>query len=60
MLVNNLKVTEYTKDYYDEHKDAGLDYIGHGYWQEEYAKMVTEASKTPREGFVVDAGWASR
>ena len=58
MLVNNLKVTEYTKDYYDEHKDAGLDYIGHGYWQEEYAKMVTEACKTPREGFVVDAGCA--
>ena len=58
MLVNNLKVTEYTKDYYDEHKDAGLDYLGHGYWQEEYAKMVTEACKTPREGFVVDAGCA--
>lgn len=58
MLVNNLKTTEYTKDYYDEHKDAGLDYLGHGYWQEEYAKMVTEACKTPREGFVVDAGCA--
>ena len=58
MLVNNLKVTEYTKDYYDEHKDAGLDYLGHGYWQEEYAKMVTEACKTPTDGFVVDAGCA--
>ena len=58
MLVNNLKVTEYTKDYYDEHKDAGLDYLGHGYWQEEYAKMVIEACKTPTDGFVVDAGCA--
>ncbi len=58
MLVNNLKVTEYTQDYYDEHKDAGLDYLGHGYWQEEYAKMVVEACKTPRDGFVVDAGCA--
>ncbi len=58
MLVQNLKVTEYTQDYYDEHKDAGLDYLGHGYWQEEYAKMVVEACKTPRDGFVVDAGCA--
>lgn len=58
MLVNNLKTTEYTKDYYDEHKNAGLDYLGHGYWQEEYAKMVVEACKTPRDGFVVDAGCA--
>ena len=58
MLVNNLKVTEYNQDYYDEHKDAGLDYLGHGYWQEEYAKMVTEACKTPTNGFVVDAGCA--
>ena len=58
MLVTNLKVTEYNQDYYDEHKDAGLDYLGHGYWQEEYAKMVVEACKTPRDGFVVDAGCA--
>jgi len=58
VLVNNLKVTEYTQDYYDEHKDAGLDYLGHGYWQEEYAKMVVEACNTPRDGFVVDAGCA--
>ena len=58
MLVNNLTVTEYTEAYYDEHKDAGLDYLGHGYWQEEYAKMVTEACKTPTDGFVVDAGCA--
>jgi ubiquinone/menaquinone biosynthesis C-methylase UbiE len=58
MLVNNLTVTEYTKDYYDEHAEKGLDYLGHGYWQEEYAKMVTEACKTPTDGFVVDAGCA--
>jgi ubiquinone/menaquinone biosynthesis C-methylase UbiE len=58
MLIKNLKVTEYTEDYYDEHKEAGLDYLSHGYWQEEYAKMVTEACKPPTDGFVVDAGCA--
>jgi len=58
MLIKNLKVTEYTEDYYNEHKEAGLDYLGHGYWQEEYAKMVTEACKPPADGFVVDAGCA--
>jgi len=58
MLIKNLKVTEYTEDYYDEHKDAGLDYLGHGYWQEEYAKMVTQACQTPAQGFVLDAGCA--
>ena len=45
MIVNNLTVTEYTEAYYDEHKEQGLDYLGHGYWQEEYAKMVIEADR---------------
>lgn len=58
MLIQNLTVTEYSQEYYDEHKEAGLDYLGHGYWQEEYAKMVVEACKTPSRGLVVDAGCA--
>jgi ubiquinone/menaquinone biosynthesis C-methylase UbiE len=58
MLIQNLTVTEYTQEYYDEHKDAGLDYLGHGYWQEEYAKMVTQACKTHFRGLIVDAGCA--
>ena len=58
MLIQNLTVTEYSQEYYDEHKDAGLDYLGHGYWQEEYAKMVIESCKTPSRGLVVDAGCA--
>lgn len=58
MLIQNLTVTEYTQEYYEEHKEAGLDYLGHGYWQEEYAKMVTEACKTPSDGLIVDAGCA--
>jgi len=39
-----LKSLEYNEDYYEEHKEAGLDYLGHGYWQESYATMVTEAT----------------
>jgi SAM-dependent methyltransferase len=58
MLIQNLTITEYNQAYYDEHAQQGLDYLGHGYWQEEYAKMVTEACKTPIEGLVVDAGCA--
>ncbi len=35
---------EYDKKYYEEHKREGLDYLGHGYWQESYARMVSEAT----------------
>jgi ubiquinone/menaquinone biosynthesis C-methylase UbiE len=41
---NILKSLVYNEDYYTEHKDAGLDYLGHGYWQESYAAMVSEAT----------------
>lgn len=37
-----LKNSDYSEDYYKEHKDAGLDYLVYGYWQESYAWMVTE------------------
>lgn len=39
-----LKSLVYNKEYYEEHKTAGLDYLGHGYWQESYAAMVAEAT----------------
>lgn len=39
-----LTVKEFNKSYYEEHKDAGLDYLGHGYWQESYARMVVDAT----------------
>jgi SAM-dependent methyltransferase len=35
---------EYNQKYYEEHKEAGLDYLGHGYWQESYGKMIAEAT----------------
>lgn len=50
----------YNEDYYKEHADAGLDYLGHGYWQTSYGAMVTEATlqKTYDAPFVIDAGCA--
>lgn len=55
-----LKSLEYGKDYYDEHVQGGLDYLGHGYWHESYGAMVAEA--TLQAGYpaplIVDAGCA--
>ncbi|WP_084044211.1 SAM-dependent methyltransferase [Ensifer sp. WSM1721] len=55
-----LKSTVYDQAYYEEHKADGLDYLAYGYWQESYARMVTEATLqyTYDAPFVVDAGSA--
>ena len=55
-MITNLTVTEYTEEYYKEHAEKGLDYLGHGYWQEQYALMVLDACNT--SGVVMDAGCA--
>jgi ubiquinone/menaquinone biosynthesis C-methylase UbiE len=51
---------DYSKKYYEEHAQAGLDYLGHGYWQESYAKMVVDATQQPQylNPFIIDAGCA--
>ncbi len=51
---------EYDQKYYEQHKEAGLDYLGHGYWQQSYARMVSEATfqHTYVAPFVFDAGSA--
>ncbi len=55
-----LKSLEYNKDYYDEHVAGGLDYLGHGYWQESYGRMVSEATMQSLydNPLMVDAGCA--
>lgn len=50
-----LTVTEFNEDYYTEHAEKGLDYLNHGFWQQEYAKMVSEGLT---KGFVFDGGCA--
>jgi ubiquinone/menaquinone biosynthesis C-methylase UbiE len=59
-MENALSSLEYNQAYYEEHKKSGLDYLGHGYWQESYASMVTEVTLQNRHSapFVFDAGCA--
>ena len=51
---------EFDKRYYEEHAKGGLDYLGHGYWQQSYALMISEATlqSTYDQPFVIDAGCA--
>jgi ubiquinone/menaquinone biosynthesis C-methylase UbiE len=51
---------DYEAQYYEEHAQAGLDYLGHGYWQESYGLMVTEATQQSSypAPLMLDAGCA--
>ena len=55
-----LRSLEYDEKYYKEHAEAGLDYLGHGFWQESYGLMVVEATyqASYEEPLLVDAGCA--
>lgn len=56
--LSGLSALEYDEQYYEEHKDANLDYLIKGYWQESYGRMVKDACSMPNEALVVDAGCA--
>ena len=58
MQLVGLSALEYDEQYYAEHKDADLDYLIKGYWQESYGRMVKDACKTPDNALVIDAGCA--
>jgi ubiquinone/menaquinone biosynthesis C-methylase UbiE len=51
---------EYDEKYYKEHAEAGLDYLGHGFWQESYGLMVAEMTDQTsyEDPLIVDAGCA--
>jgi ubiquinone/menaquinone biosynthesis C-methylase UbiE len=55
-----LTAVGYDEQYYREHAEAGLDYLGHGYWHQSYAAMVTESTFQPTysDPFIIDAGCA--
>lgn len=38
-----LRSTEFNRAYYEEHRDAGLDYMNHGGWQDGYGTWFVEA-----------------
>ena len=60
MELKSLTNLDYSIDYYEEHKAAGLDYLGHGYWQQSYCKMVADATlqDTYEKPVFLDAGCA--
>lgn len=42
-FLRQLNATGYTQSYYDEHKQAGLDYLGFGEWQQKYGRWMVES-----------------
>ncbi len=52
-----LTATAYEKQYYEEHRAAGLDYLGHGQWQESYGAWLVDCLDL-RGRRVLDAGCA--
>ncbi len=52
--------TAYDKDYYDQHKAVGMDYLGHGGWQRSVAIMLREAMQQEdyEHPLVLDIGCA--
>lgn len=53
-----LRSTSYDVEYYHEHKQAGLDYLGHGLWQEQYGRLIAESFGL-RGAKVLDVGCAA-
>ncbi|MGE5191918.1 MAG: methyltransferase domain-containing protein, partial [Deltaproteobacteria bacterium] len=56
-FLRQLSATAYDWRYYDEHKRAGLDYLGFGSWQEEYGRWLVE-SLGWQGNHIVDVGCA--
>jgi len=41
-FLKKLSATSYDEQYYQEHRDAGLDYLAYGSWQAEYCRWLTD------------------
>jgi len=52
-----LTIDKYTLEYYTEHKANGLDYLGYGGWQDNYAQWLTEVFSLKAKK-VLDVGCA--
>jgi len=57
LFLRQLRATAYAEQYYREHQQAGLDYLGHGEWQLRYGRWLTEALAW-RKKRVLDVGCA--
>jgi 2-polyprenyl-3-methyl-5-hydroxy-6-metoxy-1,4-benzoquinol methylase len=42
-FLRRLRATSYNARYYEEHKREGLDYLGHGEWQQQYGRWLVES-----------------
>lgn len=54
---NQLTATSFDRQYYEEHKATGLDYLGHGDWQLHYGRWLTDVLPW-RDRRVLDVGCA--
>lgn len=43
IVLRGLRSTSFGRDYYEEHREAGLDYLGHGDWQEQYGRWLIDS-----------------
>lgn len=56
-FLRTLHSKSFTRQYYEEHQQAGLDYLGHGDWQCNYGQWLAEALDL-RNKRVLDVGCA--
>ncbi len=52
-----LQARSFHIEYYEEHRQAGLDYLGHGEWQESYGRWLVDALSL-KDKDVLDIGCA--
>lgn len=52
-----LTAVQYNRQYYEEHKQAGLDYLGYGDWQRQYGRWLIDALNLKGQR-VLDVGCA--
>ncbi len=52
-----LTATSFDRRYYEEHREAGLDYLGHGDWQHAYGRWLADSLRW-RGKQVLDVGCA--
>lgn len=56
-VAGSLTATSYGRDYYEQHREAGLDYLNFGDWQREYGRWFVQSLGLERKT-VLDVGCA--
>lgn len=58
VILYGLKSKSYDKNYYEEHRISGLDYLSYGDWQKEYGQWITDVFQLKNKS-VLDIGTAA-